>query len=237
MQVLIGLVCALSSAGASAAPDARSIETVKTELAAFVTELNAAAKRKDRAALERLYAPEFKWVHGAGYVDERADVVDTILATDSGPEVPPPNFDPPRELLLLGDVAIVRGPGSSRLAVSLSQVVTYVKREGRWQLLHMQGTLMQPERGSIALDAKVLDTYAGKYERGPGVATVFTRDGATLVMQHPGVPRRVLRPSAENVFFDKVGSEYTFHRDAAGAVVRYTVKLANGREVEGRRTP
>jgi hypothetical protein len=212
---------------------------VRSELTALIGELNAALKARDRAALEQIYAEEFVWVHGVGYVDDRKAHLDDILAADGGPPVPLPSFDPPQELLIYanGQVAVLRGPSSSRMSSNLWGATIYVKRDGRWRIAQIQGTEMQPPRQVVTLDPRILESIAGTYERAGGLRTLITREGDRLVVRHPGIPPRILTPTSGGRFYDKLGSEWRFTRAADGRVTEYVVTLPTGVEAHSTKVP
>lgn len=209
-----------------------AVARVKDELRALAQALNDATLKGDRAALERIYAPEFVFVHAYGYVDDRATQITQIL--ERGTVFPLPTFDPPNELLIYGDVAVFRMPKSATDDGSPAWgTIISVKREGRYQIVQQQGTEMQRERQWLTLPVATLDAYAGQYKGLNGVA-VIKREGHGLVAQ---LPRRhlILKPTAENVFFDKGGGEWTFYRDPDGKVAYYVWRF-RGQERRATRT-
>ena len=218
----------------TAAQPAPSDETmrVREELQALHAELNRARRARDRAALERIYAPEFRWVHGVGYADDRARQIQNIFEADSDRDLPPIDFSPPAELMVFGDTAILRRPDRTASAgIRLYSIEMFVRREGRWQILHIQGTPLQSERAWIELPPAALDALAGRY-RNPqsGTETVITRQGGLLQARIPELPVRELRPVAPDRFFDRIGTEYVFERGADGRVTGFTFRLFGGRE-------
>ena len=69
-----------------------------------------------------------------------------------------PSFD---QLTIYGDLAILRATEGRR---GLFATTVFAKRDGRWQFVHAQGTLLPGERKPIALDPKALDAFVGNYE-------------------------------------------------------------------------
>lgn len=237
LAIAAALALGLTFAPDAAAQPAPADETARVadELRALHAELNRARRARDRAALERIYAPEFRWVHGAGYAEDRERQIENILEADSGRDLPPIDFAPPAELMLFGDVAVLRRPthvagGGERLY----STHIFVRREGRWQMLQLQGTLLLPERQWIALPAQALEALAGRYRYadGPagGVVTTLTRQGDGLERRTPGFPHRRLRPVAEDRFYDEIGTEHVFQRGPDGRVTGFTQRFVGGRE-------
>ena len=231
---IAALALLVADIGPAAAQPAQSDETVRVreELQALHAELNRARRARDRAALERIFAPEFRWVHGVGYADDRPRQIQNIFEADSDRDLPPIDFSPPAELMVVGDTAILRRPDRTASAgIRLYSLEIFVRREGRWQILHIQGTPLQPERGWIELPPAALDTLAGRY-RNPqsGTETVITRQGGLLQARIPELPIRELRPVAPDRFFDGIGTEYVFARGPDGRVTGFTFRLFGGRQ-------
>lgn len=228
--MLMAMAAALGLALAQPAnAPADEVARVRSELQALHAELNRARQARDRAALERLYAPEFRWVHGAGYADDRDRQLEVIFEANSDRALPPPDFGPPNELMVFGDTAILRRPvfiaqGGGRLY----STHIFVKRGGRWQILHMQGTPLLPERTWIALPAAALDAVAGRYRFPSGAVTTLSREGEAIRRQTPEFPNRRLRPVAEDRFYDDIGTEYVFERGADGRVTGFGYRFVAG---------
>ena len=234
LAIAIALALCLAPAPGGAAQTTPADETARVadELRALHAELNRARRARDRAALERIYAPEFRWVHGVGYADDRARQIQNILEANSDRDLPPPDFAPPTELMVFGDVAVMRRPErTAQAGIRLYSNEIFVRRDGRWQILHIQGTQLQPERAWIELPPEALDAFAGRYRNpGSGTETVIAREGGLLQARIPEVPVRNLRPVAQNRFFDRIGTEYVFERGADGQVTGFTFRLFGGRE-------
>ena len=112
------VVIAVAAALAAPAPaqqvqsESGEVARVRAELQALHSELNRARRTRDRAALERIYAPEFRWVHGAGYADDRDRQIETIFEANSDRDLPPPDFAPPNELIVSGTPPCCGAPSS-----------------------------------------------------------------------------------------------------------------------------
>ena len=75
------------------------------------------------------------------------------------------------------------------------------------------------QRIAITLPATVLATYVGKYQLAPNFILDVTRDGEGLSVQPTGQPKLRLWAESETDFFLKeVDAQFTFVRDASGAV-------------------
>jgi serine-type D-Ala-D-Ala carboxypeptidase/endopeptidase len=72
-------------------------------------------------------------------------------------------------------------------------------------------------RKEIALDAKILDNYVGRYELSPAFRIEITRDGDQLFAQPTGQPKVPLFAESEREFFFKVvDAQITFEVDDKG---------------------
>jgi CubicO group peptidase (beta-lactamase class C family) len=79
----------------------------------------------------------------------------------------------------------------------------------------------ESERPAVEVDSAIYDDYAGDYQIGPEVVTVF-RDGDRLWAQGPNGPRLELVPESETRFFVPAQDVYvTFERNEAGEVDRF----------------
>ncbi len=230
-KALLTMLAAAALAAPAVAQPTGDAARVAEELHVLHAELNRARRARDVAALRRIYAPEFRWVHGVGYADDRDRQIENILEANSDRDLPPIDFSPPTELMVFGDTAVMRRPNRTVTGLQLYSVEIFVRRDGRWQILHIQGTPLQPERAWIELPPAALDAFAGRY-RNPvgGTETVIRREGALLQARIPELPIRELRPVAENRFFDRIGTEYQFRRDPEGRVTGFIFRMVGGRE-------
>lgn len=235
MRIVVGALCVLltSPAFAQTASPAAT-ESVKEDIRALFRELSDAAVRRDQAALERLHAPEFLFVHGLGYLETVQERVDEAMTLGNGRALAAPSFEAPNEFHVFGDVAVLRvrgnrGPGRPTLGTTI-----YAKRNGRWQIVQVQTTELLPERQGISLSTAALDAFVGRYDFGAGGVTAITREGDVLVVRHPAFPARRLTPTEPSMFFDKTGGEWTFIRDGAGNVTHALLR-ARGQETKGTR--
>lgn len=92
----------------------------------------------------------------------------------------------------------------------------------------------EPERSAVEIDPAVYDDYAGDYQVGPDVMTIF-RDGDRLWARQSGQPRVELLPESETRFFVRARDAYvTFERDEAGEVNRFIARMGQ-EEIEAPR--
>jgi hypothetical protein len=213
----------------AAAAQNTQVETVKSELRVFVTELNAALAARDRAALERLYADEFYFVHTIGKPIDKAAHIATAMATPPGRTLPVPSFD---GLMVFGDVAILRTIEDSRFSTSI-----YVKRNGRWQVLQLQGTAHPSSRPAAVVAADILNGYAGRYEQDNGLFVTITVEGDHLVLQVDDRPKIPLSADSNTRFSLPGGTGVLTFAKAADGGVTYEFQRTNAPLVKGTRKP
>jgi CubicO group peptidase (beta-lactamase class C family) len=92
----------------------------------------------------------------------------------------------------------------------------------------------EPERPAVEVDPAIYDDYAGDYQFGPEIVTVF-RDGDRLWARQPGQPRVEFVPESETRFFVPARNAYvTFERDEAGEVSRFIARQGE-EKIEGLR--
>ena len=200
-------------------------ESVKAELRALMTDLNAALAAKDRAALERIYADEFLFVHALGQAVDRQGQINAAMSARGGGGIPVPAFD---GLLVFGDIAIQRQPEAERFGTTI-----FVKRGGRWQFLQMQGTPFPSTRANVAVAADVLRSYAGRYAQDNGLFVLVAVEGDGLTLQVEGRQKLTLTTDAANKFsLPAGGGQFTFTKDASGAMT-YELVRGNGTVVKG----
>jgi CubicO group peptidase (beta-lactamase class C family) len=86
------------------------------------------------------------------------------------------------------------------------------------------------------VDPKVYDTYAGRYEIGPGNIVTFTREGDHLMAQADDEGKSEVFPESETVYFLKPSSDatVTFVKDDKGQV-GHIVLRREGRETRANR--
>jgi Ni/Co efflux regulator RcnB len=222
-------VLAFGVPAASAQTNADQNARVKEELRKLFVELDEAWRKADRATLERIYAPEFVWVHANGFVDNRAAHITDGLSIEARAPLRLPNFD---RLAVYGDTAILKGLIPTPTGASLYSTSVLVKRDGAWQFVHAQGTRMLPERKRVAVDLKILDSYVGRYENDRKETLAITRenDALVLALRRPGIPKRTFLPTSDTRFFDKLGSEINFSKDETRRATQLKIRLLDGRE-------
>ena len=104
-------------------------------------------------------------------------------------------------------------------SVSFIDYLQLARAEGKWKIVNVLWLTNVKERKEVAVDPKILATYAGEYELRPGFILTVTPDNARLFVQATGQPKFEVYPSAESEFFLKVvEAQITFVKDAQGTV-------------------
>ena len=128
------------------------------------------------------------------------------------------------EIRVHGDAAAVRyhateftAIGGQRVGVALVKAETFIRRDGRWLLLGGAETILPADPPVAVVDPDGYDALVGRYDYGPGVADVVTRDGVRLFVQATGQAPEELLPESATTFFLK------------GQPWRYVFTMAGGR--------
>ena len=138
---LLGLAALLACSNGSA----QTPRSAEQELMALDQAFNDAQVKKDRATLERLWADDYSYTHSNGAVMNKAqDIADTMSGDMTWTAATLDDL----EVKLFGDVGIVTGrltmQGAAKAYASGPRRFTdiFVKRNGRWQLVGGQTTLI-----------------------------------------------------------------------------------------------
>jgi D-alanyl-D-alanine-carboxypeptidase/D-alanyl-D-alanine-endopeptidase len=91
------------------------------------------------------------------------------------------------------------------------------------------------EHKLVAVDPKLFDRYAGRYQLAPNFVLTITREGEHLFVQASAQPKFELFAEGEKDYFLKaVDAQITFEVDTGGAVNRLVLHQA-GRNVPAKR--
>jgi hypothetical protein len=199
---------------------------IKEEIRNLIVQLNEAAKKHDRHALEKIYADEFLFIHGVGYIDNKTEHIRGIMETDSVGGLPLPTLD---NLLVYGNMVVYRNPFRGPGGTLYLGTNIYAKRNGSWQIIQVQGTAQQSERKWVKTDRAILDSYTGRYQQENGAAITISRTEDTLVLRITTQPPRRFLAVSESQFFDKMGTMISFYKEN-GRVTHVIRRFPNGSE-------
>jgi len=133
------------------------------------------------------------------------------------------------QVRLYGETAVVTGRIVTKAKVGDQEITggatrftdTWLKRQGRWQVVARHYSRVPIERKAIKPDAKIYDAYAGEYELAPGLAFSVFKEGEGLFFQATGQPKMELHSESEVVFFLKEPPAlFLFIRNEKGQVAQ-----------------
>ena len=198
--------------------------------------------RRDTKAIERMVADEFVFT-SARDLGSKATLLTFMRETPTDPTFTLISED--THVRIDGDTAVVVGrrverrrrPDNNAEGVAYARYSrTYVRRQGRWQLLSEHLQPVPRERTAVKVDARVYDDYVGKYDSPIFAFSVF-KEGDKLI----AVPDERERPSAEllpesesEFFLGGRDVQITFMRGRDGQVTHALLRL-NGVDVRARR--
>src|SRR5918999_26343 len=230
----------------TAAQEAAAQEVLKTE-----REQREAYLQRDLAKTERLVADEFILTNGRD-IGNKKTLIGFMRASELDPTLTLTAED--TRVTINGDTAIVIGrrverrrrEDNNQEGVAYARYMrTYIKRQGRWQLLAEHLEAIPAERTAVKIDTKVYDDYVGEYES-PIFDFAVVKDGERLMAvpkeRNPtrtsqGRPPAELVPESEAEFFLKGrdDAQVIFMRNRAGKVT-HAILRTNGADRRATRT-
>jgi hypothetical protein len=222
----------------SDAQKAAAQEVLKSE-----REQREAYLQRDIAKTERLVADEFILTSGRDIGDKKtligflksstADPTLTLTAEDTRV-----NIDGDTAIVIGRRVERRRREDNNQQGVAYARYMrTYIKRQGRWQLLAEHLEAIPAERTAVKIDTKIYDDYVGEYES-PIFDFAVVKDGERLMAvpkeRNPtrtsqGRPPVELFPESEAEFFLKGrdDAQVIFMRNRKGEVT-HAILRTNG---------
>lgn len=228
------------------AQEAAAQEVLKTE-----REQREAVLQRDIAKTERLVADEFVLTAGRD-IGNKKTLISYLKSTAVDPTLTLTAED--TRVNIDGDTAIVIGrrverrrrEDNNQEGVAYARYMrTYIKRQGRWQLLAEHLEAIPLERTAVKIDTKVYDDYVGEYES-PIFDFAVVKDGDRLMAvpkeRNPtrtsqGRPPAELFPESEAEFFLKgrEDAQVIFIRNRQGKVT-HAILRTNGADRRAMRT-
>ncbi len=229
--VVLALLLVSPAATAQAGAGPSKDDKVKEELRKLHSEYQEAGSKRDRAALERLFADGYVWVQGNGRVIDKAKHIENILGNTSQFLGPNPSLD---QLTVYGDTAVLRVTERDGLFTT----TVFARKDGRWQFVHAQGTLLPPARKPIEIDPKMFDAFVGSYEFGAGAVATVTKEGNALMWKAGRRAKVRLMPLSDTHFFvEESGVEMTFQKDEKGQATNVTLRIGTCQDSVAKRVP
>ncbi len=129
----------------------------------------------------------------------------------------------PDDKLIVVAFSNVQGTAVGRVAQDLAAIVLGLPYE------------LPKERIEVAVDPKILDTYAGRYELSPTLSITISREGEGLVVQLTGQSKLQMFPESETKFFLRaVDAQISFVKDANGRVTHLILHQGGQDQKAGR---
>jgi len=230
----------------SDAQKAAAQEVLKTE-----REQRDAYLQRDIAKTERLVADEFIFT-AARDIGDKKTLLGFLKSTPADPTLTLTAED--TRVTINADSAVVIGrrvekrrrQDNNREGVAYARYMrTYIKRQGRWQLLAEHLEAIPVERTAVKIDTKIYDDYVGEYESAAFDFAVV-KDGERLMAvpheKNPtptsqGRPPAELFPESEAEFFLKHRDDVQviFMRNRQGEVT-HAILRTNGADRRAMRT-
>ena len=222
-----------------------ALSRTEAELLRIVTDQFSAITRGDMAAYGSSMADDLIYITHLGTVYSKPEILArTLRYFKEGMG---------RKFSDIRDVHVVEDTGSAIFTCEVTRQTTYgdqkfrerlqrtvhfVRRNGRWQAVLIQLTVV-PENHHVAaqIDSPRLDAYVGRYLWTSGMVNTITREGGKLMSQWRATGSKTeLLPLNETTFFgrDDLG-ETIFVKNDAGRVTHYIYRRADGQEFRAKR--
>jgi hypothetical protein len=201
----------------------------------------------DQATWGRHVGADAIWVGMGLRVARRAEVASSQVSTGKRVEIQEFETHHYGDTAVLSYLVVEHHPpadGKDGAITRLRKLDTYVRRDGRWQLVANAEVLGKPDRKAVSLDTAALDRVVGHYETlldGKPLRTRIWREGTRLYAQTEGQEIGELMPLGPTSFFDAAepqegGPENLFVLGADGRAVQWIWRNA-GVEFPARRLP
>jgi ketosteroid isomerase-like protein len=190
--------------------------------------------RGDKQTFDRIVADDFTRTDESGKFATKAEERTLVQAPSASVNASLINED--MQVRVYGNAAIVTGLIVSKVQGTLSFqsrfTDTFIKREGRWQVVARHYSRVPTERIAINVDSKIYDAYVGQYEIAPNVVLDITKEGEKLMSQATGQPKMELLPESEIEFFIKgFTAQFVFVRDGIGRVTKLIINQEGQRVI------
>lgn len=198
--------------------------------------------RGDKTTFDRIVADDFTSTDESAVLRNKVQERELVQAPPaSSIKVSLTNEDV--QVRIYGDTAIVAGrivqkaerAGQDSFSFQTRFTDTFLKRQGRWQVVARHYSRLPAERTAIKLDPKIFDSYVGEYEIAPSIVFQVSKEGDKLMSQTTGQPKAEMFPESDIGFFVKgIPAQFIFLRDEKGQVARVVV-LQDGRTISMKR--
>ena len=237
--LLIGIIifAMFSSALGGRENESSAQKNTEQELKLLENEWLNSYLRGDKQTFDRIVADDFTRTDESGKFATKPEERELIQAPPASVNASLTNED--MQVRVYGNAAVVTGRIVSKVQDTLSFqsrfTDTFIKREGRWQVVARHYSRVPAERSAITVDSKIYDAYVGQYEIAPNVLLDVTKEGQKLMSQATGQARMELLPESEIEFFIKgFTAQFVFVRDGVGRVTKLIINQ-EGQRVTAKR--
>jgi len=162
-------------------PDAKT----ERELRALRHDFMEALRLRDRAALERILADGFTFVHSTGGMETRKEYIDRAVASAASSQGAEIEFLDEQIRVYEGRTAvcITRSVGRNRGAgteTNFRGTDVIVRIGKRWQWVSVHSTRLPSRPKAAAISPDLYKDYSGQYEIASGRTLTVTEEGQTL---------------------------------------------------------
>ena len=190
--------------------------------------------RGDKQTFDRIVADDFTRIDESGKLATKADERMLVEAPSASLKASLTNDD--MQVRVYGNAAIVTGRIVSKVQDTLSFqsrfTDTFLKREGRWQVVARHYSRIPTERIAVKVDAEIYDAYVGQYEIAANVVVDIRKEAGKLMSQTTGQPAMELLPESEIEFFIKgFTAQFVFFRDQTGRVTKLIINQEGQRVI------
>ncbi|MGI8638912.1 MAG: DUF4440 domain-containing protein [Pyrinomonadaceae bacterium] len=211
----------------TAAKNNPQTERDKQELIRLTNEILQAVVDDDAAPLERLFDDDYLFMNFGNKSSDKATIIKRYTTKNPNQTAKSTITASDFQIRFYGDTAVVaykmtdvvRGKNGEKTFLD-SAFDVWKRSDKGWRLLASSGARQLPERRVVALDAKILDAYAGVYKSANGSSFTITRDGESLLVSISDGAKFDLAPQTEIEFHSSSNSVVSmfFVRNDKGAV-------------------
>ncbi|HEY3041895.1 MAG TPA: DUF4440 domain-containing protein [Pyrinomonadaceae bacterium] len=227
-QLILAMIFVACAAATSGGQPLTRDSKAEQEVEATEREFLDALAQSDRAALERLLAEGFTFIHASGQLDTKKQYIDFAAAGLLGRQRAETERINEPWRIYAGHTA-VRQSRAVLSGLPLRNTAVYAKVGERWQLVSLQSTRLPVRPKAAAVDRRLYDSYVGEYEIGGGRSLIVSKEGEILIGRVPLRPKFELIPKSETEFIRHndeggYGDEIEFIREADGRVTHAVLR-------------
>ncbi len=169
---------------------------VEQEIIRLERERLEAYARAAREAFDRIVADDFTMTHSDGSIFDKAQERGVLRPSTAARPLPTLTTEDIR-VRVYGDAAVITGrlveQGERVGRVSLRFTNTYIRRQGRWQIVAGQLTRLPQERTAttVTVNPNLLDAYVGQYELCPSPDDHYFERRQSVVKRSQRAQKRI----------------------------------------------